>query len=315
MLLAISILSLIPVVCLGLFLAYLFYQLQSAKPASTELFFSHQAEDVRNFYNQTTDQFIQVYGTIIQAFRTKNVEQYLHYTAKQIGLANMSKVLDAGCGVAGPAIYFAQQFPKLSVDAITISDYQVEKAKAAVAEAGLSQQICLFRGDYHRLDDLLPENAYDAVYFLESFGHSPNKNLVLEQAYNRLKPGGKLYIKDLFRRICANEWEQNRVNEICLQINQAYQYQIADLNPVLDFLRAKGMIIHRMGVPEVDSLQFENLSISNDFQNLFNIGKIESWDDYVFPIDFYEILAEKPIQADPQKVHLYILNNQGGKTA
>ena len=53
---------------------------------------------------------------------------------------------------------------------------------------------------------------------------------------------------------------------------------------------------------------FEHLTISNEFQNLFNIGKIESWDNYVFPIDFYEILAEKPAFDPREQMHLYHMN-------
>ena len=48
--------------------------------------------------------------------------------------------------------------------------------------------------------------------------------------------------------------------------------------------------------------------ISNEFQNLFNISKIDSWDGYVFPIDFYEILAEKPQEIKPEGMHLYHMN-------
>jgi hypothetical protein len=69
-----------------------------------------------------------------------------------------------------------------------------------------------------------------------------------------------------------------------------------------------------VGVPEVAPREFENLSISNDFQELFGIGKIETWQDYIFPIDFYEIVVQKPIIKDKSKLHLYFLNNQSEKT-
>ncbi len=277
--------------------------------------FSHKPSDVKTFYNESTDKFLAVYGEIIQAFRTKDVGQYLDYTAKKIGLENHTNVLDAGCGVGGPAIHFAKQFPHLKIDAISISEVQIEKANALILENQVQNQIQTHVFDYHLLADKFPENTYDAIYFLESFGHSPSKEQLLESCIRVVKPGGKIYIKDLFRRVCKTEWEQVRVNEICEDINRAYQYQIADLNQILDIVRKNNLIVHFVGVPEVETTDFENLTISNDFQQLFGIGKIDSWDDYIFPIDFYEILVEKPLVEERAKLHLYVLNNLGEKVS
>jgi hypothetical protein len=38
------------------------------------------AAEVARFYDSTTDKFLAVYGEVIQAFRTRNVEDYLDYT-------------------------------------------------------------------------------------------------------------------------------------------------------------------------------------------------------------------------------------------
>jgi hypothetical protein len=40
--------------------------------------------------------------------------------------------------------------------------------------------------------------------------------------------------------------------------------------------------------------EFENLMISNEFQELTGIAKIENWADYIFPIDFFELFLYKP---------------------
>jgi hypothetical protein len=115
----------------------------------------------------------------------------------------------------------------------------------------------------------------------------------------------------LFLRESENEWEQQRINAIGEQINVAYEYQIADLHEVVSAMRQKGFLIEFIRPPQVERDKFESLTISNDFQNLFNIGKIESWDDYVFPIDFYEILAEKPVHNTVEDMHLYFMNKKG----
>ncbi|MEX0812898.1 MAG: methyltransferase domain-containing protein [Chitinophagales bacterium] len=267
-------------------------------------------DSVGKYYDSTTDKFLEVYGEIIQAFRTKNVEEYLDYTIKSAQIGNGMKVLDAGCGVGGPAVYFAQKMDRLQIDACTISNVQVEKAKSKVEEKGVGGRVRVALGDYHKVDQLFETGKYDRVYFLESFGHSNDKTKLVNAVWEVLKPGGMIYIKDLFRRETEDEWEQLYINRICEQINEAYHYQIADLNPVLDAIRRKGYILHFVKIPEVERGAFENLTISNDFQNLFDIGKIESWEDYVFPIDFFEILAEKPKYTPEEEMHLYFLNRK-----
>jgi ubiquinone/menaquinone biosynthesis C-methylase UbiE len=263
---------------------------------------------VKDFYNATTHKFLQVYGEIIQAFRTNDVSDYLDYTIQSAQLQNGQHIVDAGCGVAGPACYFAEQLPDIKIEACTISDVQAELAKQKVTERNVQNQVKVTLGDYHKLPELFAENSFDRVIFLESFGHSKNKALAIESAYKVLKTGGKLYIKDLFVRESNNEWEQLRINHICEQINEGYAYEVGDIHEVFSAIRKQGFILNFIRPPQVDLSQFEHLSISNEFQNLFNISKIDSWDGYVFPIDFYEILAEKPEEVKPEEMHLYYMN-------
>lgn len=277
----------------------------SDKPES-----SATPRSVADFYNQTTDKFLAVYGEVIQAFRTTNVEDYLSYTIQSMQLKPGMKAIDAGCGVCGPACYFAAQVHGVKIDAITVSQVQALKSKEKIAEKHLQANVRVQVGDYHKLHELFEKNSFDRVYFLESFGHSNNKTKAIQAAYQVLKPGGKVYIKDLFLRESANEWEQARINAIATQINHAYHYQIADLHEVISAMRRQGFLIEFIRPPQVERDKFEHLTISNDFQNLFNIGKIETWEDYVFPIDFFEILAEKPPYNTAQDMHLYFMNRK-----
>lgn len=300
-------------IVLSAFLMLVYIRMARLKFNKTEGVLRHKPEDVKHFYNATTDKFMEVYGQIIQAFRTQNVNEYLDYTAQKIGLSDMDKVLDAGCGVAGPAVHFAQKNPHLKIEAITISEVQVQLAKTNIVENELENQINVTLLDYHEMARYYDHESFDAVYFLESFGHSPDQEKLIEAAIQLVKPGGKIYIKDLFKRESKLDWEQQRIDEICEEINSAYEYQIPELDKVLSVLRKNEMTLNFVGVPEIKTREFENLTISNDFQELFGIGKIESWQDYIFPIDFYEIVAQKPIIKDKSKLHLYFLNNQGEK--
>ena len=254
---------------------------KSASPVSTPA-------DVRAFYNSNTDRFLEVYGEVIQAFRTKDVKDYLDYTIQNAELKDGQKILDAGCGVGGPASYFASQL-NVDIKGLTISDYQVAKSKEVLSEKQLKGTVEIIQGDYHQMDTIFGENAFDRILFLESFGHSSDQNLLIEKAYKVLKPGGILYIKDLFKREHPNEEDGKKIDAIIDAINQAYSYNVADFTEVMKTIRRLNFILLFVKTPEVVSEQFEHLTISNDFQNLFDIGKIITWENYVFPIDFYEL--------------------------
>jgi ubiquinone/menaquinone biosynthesis C-methylase UbiE len=262
---------------------------------------------VSAFYNTNTDKFLEVYGDIIQAFRTNNVYDYLDYTIQNAELRDGQKILDAGCGIGGPASYFASKL-NVEVEGITISELQVQKANAAKASKNLIGKTSFTLGDYHLIDEIYGPEVFDRVLFLESFGHSNNKPLLIEKALQVLKPGGVLYIKDLFKREHPNPGDGQRIDRIVEEINKAYCYHVADLHEVLATLRRLNFIILFVKTPDIKVGEFEHLTISNNFQELFDIAKIISWDDYIFPVDFYEIKAMKPPFDISRQKHLYFLN-------
>ncbi|MDX2000840.1 MAG: class I SAM-dependent methyltransferase [Chitinophagales bacterium] len=266
-------------------------------------------EKVQQFYNENTHRFLQVYGDIIQAYRTNDVTNYLDYTIKSAGLENDQIILDAGCGIAGPARYFASKLD-VQIKGCTISDVQVDMAIEKIKAENLSNKIEVRQGDYHTMYEMYGENQFDRILFLESFGHSNNKTKLIEAAWKTLKPGGQLYIKDLFEREASNSTDAERIKEICYEINAGYQYNIANLYDVLKDIRRLGFILNFVKTPEVEIGIFEHLTISNQFQDLFNISKIESWDNYVFPIDFYEIKCQKPAFDLNIDKHLYFMNRK-----
>ncbi len=281
-----------------------FRQSQSAGKESRP---ANNALQVGDFYNNTTDKFLEVYGEIIQAFRTTDVSVYLDYTIANAELADGQKILDAGCGVGGPACYFAAKL-NVEIEGVTASLVQQQKAAEIIAGRQLKGKVTVRQGDYHDMDALYGENVFDRILFLESFGHSNNKALLIEKAYKALKPGGVLYIKDLFVREHPNPEDGAKIDRIVQEINKAYCYHVADLYEVLKVMRRLNFILLFIKTPEVKTGEFEHLTISNDFQNLFDIGKIVTWEDYVFPIDFYELKVMKPPFDVNKEKHLYFLN-------
>ncbi len=269
---------------------------------------NHSAKEVGDFYNAQTDNFLKVYGEVIQAFRTTDVKKLLDYQIETIGFEKGQRVLDAGCGVCGPARYFAKN-AEVQVEAITISEDQVEKSRVYIAEEGLEGKVKVTHGDYHQLEKYYQADSFDAVYFLESFGHATNHEQVINSAWGMLKPGGKLYIKDLFIKEAAIESLKDDIQREVKNINNAYRYNVADLYEILSFIRKKGYILSSVKTIDLPLEDFENLTISNDFQELTGINKIENLQEYVFPVDFFEITCIKPWNALEYGNSRYFLQN------
>jgi len=263
---------------------------------------------VGEFYNKNHDAFIKVYGEVIQAFRTNNLDNILNSQIESIGLKKDQKVLDAGCGVCGPARYFAKN-TGCNIDAVTISEVQMNAAKQHIKNEKLEDKITVHLKDYHEVDKLFPKENFDVAYFLESFGHSNQKEKLLRSIWKVLKPGGEIYIKDLFRRISSSKLVQFKIDNEIQKINKAYYYDVADLNEFLTLVREIGYIIVFVKTIDIPLEDFENLSISNEFQELTGIAKIDNWEKYIFPIDFLEVKLYKP-EYDPKKgMDKYFLQN------
>ena len=269
---------------------------------------NHSANDVGEFYNQYTDKFLQVYGEVIQAFRTHDVTKLLDYQIDAMQLKPGMKVLDAGCGVCGPAIYFAQH-AGVEVHAVTISEEQYKLAQKKIKESDVSDKVKLYHGDYHQLSEVMKQDDFDVVYFLESFGHSPHHSVAIDSAWKVLKQGGLLYIKDLFRREPLLPEHAPKIEREIRKINEAYRYNIADMYEILKHIRKQGWIVSKIKTIDIPIQDFENLTISNEFQELTGIAKIDGWDDYVFPVDFFELHLIKPQFSLENGLDKYFLQN------
>jgi SAM-dependent methyltransferase len=282
---------------------------RDGRPKTADRYDDRHARSVGHFYDTQHDNFLKAYGEVIQAFRTRDVADLLNYQIKSIGFQPGQRALDAGCGIGGPAIHFARH-AHIHIDAITISKMQHEAAMGKVAAANLSEQVAVVHGDYHKLADYFTPGAYDVVYFLESFGHSTAKGHLIDACWEMLKSGGILYIKDLFRRLPARAEHQETIDREIRKINEAYHYDVADLNTVLDDLRRKGFILVSLKTIDLELEQFEDLAISNEFQELTGLARIENWNEYVFPVDFFEVKCVKPEFSLDERLDRYFLQNR-----
>ena len=108
---------------------------------------------------------------------------------------------DLGCGVGMPAIKLAQAIG-CSVDGITISQSQHEKAQQLAAKAGLSERTNFILGDALAMP--CEDATYDGGWFFESIFHMGHRK-ALQEASRILKPGATLVISDLPARPTMTE--------------------------------------------------------------------------------------------------------------
>lgn len=117
--------------------------------------------------------------------------------ASRIGLHPGQRILDAGCGVGGSAIWLAKTFPGVEVVGITPVPSQIARAQRYAQEQGLSDRVTFFEQDYTHTT--FPAASFDAVWALESVCHAGDKPRFLAEARRLLRPGGRLGLVEYMR--------------------------------------------------------------------------------------------------------------------
>jgi SAM-dependent methyltransferase len=120
------------------------------------------------------------------------------YLAELAGVAPGDHVLDAGCGVGGPAMAIARAVPDVVIDGVTISEVQARMAREFVAEAGLANRVRVHLADFHRLP--FSDASFDVALYLEVTGYSSDLAALYRESARVLRPGGTVYVKDIFCR-------------------------------------------------------------------------------------------------------------------
>jgi cyclopropane fatty-acyl-phospholipid synthase-like methyltransferase len=231
--------------------------------------------------------YMKNYGDVMQAYRPNNKEELLDYIARSAGINWGLKVLDMGCGIAGPAIYFAKKW-NVFVDGLTISNIQCDIANEKIDEDRLGSKIKVYDMDFHILnDDLIWDNEYDIVIFLESLGHSNNIMAALSQAYKKLKKGGILYIKDFYKKKPKEQLEKQLIDNIINNINENYYYHTLDLEILKSTLESIGFKIKFIRPFEF----IDDISCRERFENENKIDIFEG--NAVNPADWLEIKCIK----------------------
>jgi SAM-dependent methyltransferase len=108
---------------------------------------------------------------------------------------NNLTVLDAGCGVGSTLLFLAKKHPHFQLYGITLASAEVQVARKLSKETNLLNTEFL-EGTYN--DTKFPNEYFDCVYALESFGYSDDIRKTMKEMHRILKPrDGKLIILDL----------------------------------------------------------------------------------------------------------------------
>jgi ubiquinone/menaquinone biosynthesis C-methylase UbiE len=242
---------------------------------------------VEKYYNEWTQRYIDCgYGDVIQAHRPQDLNELLNYIGKNAGIKNGMKILDAGCGICGPAIYFATKFD-VNITAVTNSIEQVKIAKSKINEQDLNDRIEIIQGDFHKLDTFLQKENFDLILMLESYGHAINKKMVLAGAQKVLKHEGSLYIKDYFKKeITGSRERKQSMKKFIENMNKYYSYNLPDLNKTIDILRQLDLNLQYVKRNELPIDEQEYVAV---FEKKYDIDIFEGRFHYQFvePLELF----------------------------
>lgn len=130
---------------------------------------------------------------------TKNFKQSLENTNRILmelsTISESDKVLDAGCGVGGAALYINEN-KNAEVVGITLSEKQVAYATHAAKVKNATGKVSFLLMDYANTS--FEDESFDVVWACESVSTAIDKTTFIKEAFRILKKGGKLILSDFF---------------------------------------------------------------------------------------------------------------------
>ena len=203
----------------------------------------HSVAQVKEHYEAHSQTYLDTYGSILQAYRPQDVDVMLQAQMELADLQDGMSILDAGCGVCGPAAYFAAS-KDVRIEAITLSEVQKEAASALIAGRGLARQVSVRTADFHSLEDLYAAESFDRVLFLESLCHSPTPYLALSSARKVIKRDGLLFIKDFVMHDWRDDADMYEKQQYYAGLSyEHYQYRLLYLEQLTALLKLSGFSV------------------------------------------------------------------------
>jgi SAM-dependent methyltransferase len=260
---------------------------------------SHEyIDDVRAYYDDVTPLVLRHVGRTYQAglFRVNVPDEGDPYRANNLymalraGIRPQDRVLDAGCGWGGPAIDIATHLPAVHIDGVTLSPVQADTARSLIRAAGVDDRVSVHVGDYHALP--FSQASFDVAVFFESISYAYDLDAVSREVARVLRPGGRVYFKDIFAR--AGELSDQERRELDL-VNELYHCRL----PTREALAAA---LERAGFAAVTQRDLRGVVTTDECARamldgrgqLNEFGRRHHADFRVLPAAFGEVRAHLP---------------------
>lgn len=209
-------------------------------------------EVVAQYYADNTDAYVQGFGEIFQGSRPESTDALIDYLIDAAQLAPGQRILDAGCGIGGPARAFAQRLD-CNIEGVTIAQAQVDEAARRAAATTMKGRVTVRHGDFHDLPSLFPSQVFDRILMLESLCHAEDFRTVLNGCRALLAPGGKIYIKDFYAVDWRSRPDRAEAQAADLRrLNEIYALKIPDLGSLVDVAGEAGFQLEYLRMPMFD---------------------------------------------------------------
>lgn len=239
---------------------------------------------VREYYSRALDAYLEAFGDCWQSGILPAAAQLrggadaadpiVENHRRLIELAAIrpgDRILDAGCGVGGPALHIADQVPDTVIDGITIGTDQAERARASACDAAMAERVRPIAGDFHDLP--YADSTFDGVLFLETLGYAYDLARLMSGVRRVLRPGGFVYIKGVFledRPLQADEDAERR------EVERLYAHRSITERQVLRSLEDAGLVdIERHDYPGLSLERFgEAMFAPQDRSRVSEFGRL-----------------------------------------
>lgn len=196
-----------------------------------------------HFYTLITKFYERGWGQSFHFARRKKKEafhdsilRHEHYLSSKLGLKAGDEVLDAGCGIMGPARNIAK-FSGANITGITINEHQVERCKTLNSQTNVAGQLKVIQGDFMSLP--FPNNHFDKIYAIEALCHAPDLAGVYQQIYDKLKPGG---VAGFYEWAMTDKYDPNNAEHLKAKEMIEYGNGICEMKTITEIEEAISLV-------------------------------------------------------------------------
>ncbi len=140
----------------------------------------------------------------LHGFERKEQERLMHqarflepYVYSGVDLKDCQSLLEIGCGVGAQTKILCRRFPDLKITGVDLSKEQLNLAKKNLKQEISQGRVVLKKQDAQKLS--VP-GKFDAAFICWFLEHVPKPIEVLKRTRNKLKPGAKVYISEVFNQ-------------------------------------------------------------------------------------------------------------------